>query len=160
MVFKEAIERKWMIAMQVPVFNNNGVSSQRRASFSQEEYDKVYDAVYHLEQNSRKDKTRQIREMLLDYMEFAVHTGIRPGTEMEGLTWGDIHMQSDGTNIVFFVTVTKGKTTKFTGTREIVCRDGIFSTISNLRDRFPNRRPTDKLFRLAPKSLVLPLTKH
>lgn len=69
-------------------------------------------------------------------------------------------MQSDGTNIVFFVTVTKGKTTKFTGTREIVCRDGIFSTISNLRDRFPNRRPTDKLFRLAPKSLVLPLTKH
>jgi len=149
MVFKEAIERKWMIAMQVPVLNSNGLGSQRRAAFSQEEYEKVYDAVMYLEQNSRKDKTRQIREMLLDYMEFAVHTGIRPGTEMEGLTWGDIKMQSDGKNIVFFVTVTKGKTTKFTGTREIVCRDEIFSTISDLRDRFPNRRPTDILFRLA-----------
>jgi len=149
MVFKEAIERKWMIAMQVPVLNSNGVGSQRRASFSQEEYEKVYDAIMYLEQNSRKDKTRQIREMILDYMEFAVHTGIRPGTEMEGLTWGDIKMQSDGKNIVFFVTVTKGKTTKFTDTREIVCRDEIFSTISDLRDRFPSHRPTDMLFRLA-----------
>lgn len=37
------------------------------------------------------------------------------------------------------MTVTKGKTTKFTGTREIVCRE----------DRFPNRRPSDKLFRLS-----------
>lgn len=145
MVFKEAIERKWMISMQVPVLNSNGTSSQRRASFSQEEYD----AVLHLEQNSRKEKTRQIREMLLDYMEFAIHTGIHPGTEMEGLTWGDIKMQSDGKDVVFFITVTKGKTTKFTGTREIVCRDDIFSTISDLRDRFPIRKPTDKLFRLA-----------
>ena len=154
MVFKEAIDRKWMIAMQVPVLNSNGIGSQRRASFSKEEYEQVYDAVLHLEQNSRKEKTRQIREMLLDYMEFAVHTGIRPGTEMEGLTWGDIKMQSDGTNIVFFVTVTvtKGKTTKFTGTREIVCREDIFSTISDLRDRFPNRRPSDKLFRLADRT--------
>jgi integrase len=149
MVFKEAIERKWMIAMQVPVLNSNGTSSQRRAAFSKEEYEKVYDAIFQLEKNSRKEKTRQIREMLLDYMEFAIHTGIRPGTEMEGLTWGDLKMQSNGQDVVFFVTVTKGKTTKFTGTREIVCREDIFSTISDLRDRFPNRRPSDKLFRLS-----------
>jgi hypothetical protein len=56
MVFKEAIDRKWMIAMQVPVLNSNGIGSQRRASFSKEEYEQVYDAVLHLEQNSRKEK--------------------------------------------------------------------------------------------------------
>ncbi|MCL1067462.1 site-specific integrase [Shewanella olleyana] len=149
MVFKEAIVRKWMVPMQVPVLNSEGISSQRRAAFSKGEYEQVFDAIIKLEQNSRKEKTRQIRELLLDYMEFAVHTGIRPGTEMEGLTWADINMEADEHNVVFYVTVTKGKTTKYTGTREIVCRDEVFSCIDGLRERFPNRKPSDKLFRLA-----------
>lgn len=149
MVFKEAIERKWMIAMQVPVLNNQGISSQRRASFSKVEYEQAYDAVISLEQNSRTEKTRQIRELLLSYMEFAVHSGIRPGTEMEGITWGDINMHRDEHNVVFYVTITKGKTTKYTGTREVVCRDEIFGCIDDLRERFPNRKPKDKLFQLA-----------
>jgi hypothetical protein len=68
---------------------------------------------------------------------------------MEGLTWGDIHMETDKHNVVFYVTVTKVKTTQHTGTREIVCRDEIFSCISELRERFPNRKPSDRLFRLA-----------
>ncbi|MGE6648472.1 tyrosine-type recombinase/integrase [Shewanella colwelliana] len=159
MVFKEAIVRKWMIPMQVPVLNSEGLTSQRRAAFSKEEYEKTYDAIIKLEDNSRKEKTRQIRELLLDYMEFAVHTGIRPGTEMESLTWGDIHMETDEHNVVFYVTVTKGKTTKHTGTREIVCRDEIFSCIEELRERFPDRKPSDKLFRLADGSTTKELGK-
>lgn len=159
MVFKEAIVRKWMIPMQVPVLNSEGLTSQRRAAFSKEEYEKTYDAIIKLEENSRKEKTRQIRELLLDYMEFAVHTGIRPGTEMESLTWGDIHMETDEHNVVFYVTVTKGKTTKHTGTREIVCRDEIFSCIEELRERFPDRKPSDKLFRLADGSTTKELGK-
>jgi integrase len=149
MVFKEAIERKWMIPMQIPVLNSEGTSGQRRASFSKIEYDQAFDAVASLEQNSRTEKTRQIRELLLSYMEFAVHTGIRPGTEMESITWGDINMHRDEHNVVFYVTITKGKTTKYTGTREIVCRDEIFGCLDDLRDRFPNRKPKDMLFRLA-----------
>ncbi|RTR40279.1 site-specific integrase [Shewanella canadensis] len=159
MVFKEAIVRKWMIPMQVPVLNSEGLTSQRRAAFSKEEYEKTYDAIILLEENSRKEKTRQIRELLLDYMEFAVHTGIRPGTEMESLTWGDIHMETDEHHVVFYVTVTKGKTTKHTGTREIVCRDEIFSCIEELRERFPDRKPSDKLFRLADDSTTKELGK-
>ncbi|QFU21291.1 site-specific integrase [Shewanella eurypsychrophilus] len=159
MVFKEAVVRKWMLPMQVPVLNSEGLSSQRRAAFSKDEYEKTFDAIIKLEENSRKEKTRQIRELLLDYMEFAVHTGIRPGTEMEGLTWGDIHMETDEHNVVFYVTVTKGKTTKHTGTREIVCRDEIFSCIADLRERFPNRKPSDKLFRLADGSTTKELGK-
>jgi integrase len=150
MVFKEAIDRKWMLPIQVPVLNTiEGTSSKRRASFSKEEYEQVFDAVASLEQNSRTEKTRQIRELLLSYMEFAVHTGIRPGTEMEGITWGDIKMHRDEHNVVFYVTITKGKTTKYTGTREVVCRDEIFGCIDDLRDRFPNRKAKDMLFRLS-----------
>ncbi|MGW7677957.1 tyrosine-type recombinase/integrase [Shewanella sp. S23-S33] len=148
LVFKEAVDCKWMLAAQVPSLSTKGVESQRRAHFSPEEYDKAFDAVYQLEQNSRKEKTRQIRELLMDYMEFAVNTGIRPGTEMESLTWGDIHIDTNEHNIIFYITVTKGKTVKHTGVREVVCRDEIFSSVQELRERFPNRKPSDKLFRL------------
>ncbi|WP_181006140.1 tyrosine-type recombinase/integrase [Shewanella insulae] len=159
LVFKEAVENKWMLAAQVPSLSTKGIESQRRAHFSPEEYDKVFDAVLALEQNSRKEKTRQIRELLLDYMEFAVNTGIRPGTEMESLTWGDIHIDTNEHNIIFYITVTKGKTVKHTGTREVVCRDEIFSSIQTLRERFPNRKRTDKLFRLADGSETKELGK-
>jgi integrase len=159
MVFKEAIEKQWMLPVQVPVLSNKGVAGQRRAAFSKEEYNKAYDSVIKLEQNSRTEKSRQIRELLLDYMDFAVHTGIRPGTEMENLTWGDISMHREEHNVVFFVTITKGKTTKYTGTREIVCRDEIFGCLDQLKERFPNRKPNDKLFRLADGSTTNELGK-
>jgi integrase len=159
LVFKEAVERKWMLAAQVPSLSTKGVESQRRAHFSPEEYDKAFDTVWKLEQNSRKEKTRQIRELLMDYMEFAVNTGIRPGTEMESLTWGDIHIDTNEHNIIFYITVRKGKTVKHTGTREVVCRDEIFSSIQTLRERFPNRKRTDKLFRLADGSDTKELSK-
>lgn len=149
MVFKEAIEQKWMIAAQVPVLNSGGAAGQRRAAFSEEEYDKVFDGVMASIENSHTKKTRQIRELLLDYIEFAVYTGIRPGTEMENITWGDISLERQDEKVVFFVHVRKGKTTKYTGTREVVCRESIFNCLWELKDRFPHRKPSDKLFRLA-----------
>lgn len=159
LVFKEAVDHKWMLAAQVPSLSTKGAGSQRRAHFSHEEYEKAFDAVLALEQNSRKEKTRQIRELLMDYIEFAVNTGIRPGTEMESLTWGDIHIDTNEHNIIFYITVTKGKTVKHTGTREVVCRDEIFSSVQELRERFPNRKPSDKLFRLADGSTTNELGK-
>jgi len=159
LVFKEAVDQKWMLAAQVPSLSTKGAGAQRRAHFSHEEYEKAFEAVSALEQNSRKEKTRQIRELLIDYMEFAVYTGIRPGTEMENLTWGDIQMESKEHDVVFSITVTKGKTVKHTGTREVICRDEIFSSVNALRDRFPNRKPSDKLFRLADGSTTNELGK-
>jgi integrase len=149
MVFKEAIEHKWMIAAQVPVLTSKGESGKRRAAFSEDEYDKVFDTLLNMIDNSRKEKTKLIRELLINYMEFAVYTGIRPGTEMEGITWGDIEMARQDNNVRFKVKVRKGKTSKYTGTRTVICRDQIWGTLETLRERFPNRKPKDKLFRLA-----------
>ncbi|TWX65511.1 site-specific integrase [Colwellia demingiae] len=149
MVFKEAIENKWMIAAQVPVLTSKGENGKRRAAFSEDEYDKVFDTLLNMIDNSRKEITKLIRELLLNYMEFAVYTGIRPGTEMDGITWGDIEMARQDNNVRFKVKVKKGKTSKHTGTRTVICRDQIWGTLETLRDRFPNRKPKDKLFRLA-----------
>jgi integrase len=148
MVFKEAIERKWMLPVQVPILHSNGVMGQRRASFTKAEYDELYDAALFSEESGHTGKTRDIRTLMRYYMDFVVHSGIRPGTEVENITWGDISLRREKNNIVFFIHVRKGKTTKYTGTREIVCRDEIFDCLGELRNMHPNRKPKDKLFLL------------
>lgn len=149
MVFKEAIEHKWMIAAQVPVLTSKGESGKRRAAFSEDEYDKVFDTLLNMIDNSRKEKTKLIRELLLNYIEIAVYSGVRPGTEMEGITWGDIEMARQDNNVRFKIKIRKGKTSKHTGTRTVICRDQIWGALETLCERFPNRKPKDKLFRLA-----------
>jgi len=86
MVFKEAIEHKWMIAAQVPVLASQVENGKRRAAFTEDECDKVFDTLFNMIENSRKEKTKLIRGLLLHYMAFAVYIGICPGTEMEGIT--------------------------------------------------------------------------
>ncbi|GAC13731.1 tyrosine-type recombinase/integrase [Aliiglaciecola lipolytica] len=149
LVFKEAIERRWMIAAQVPVLSSKGESGTRRAAFSEEEYEVVLEGIYESESNAHTEKTRQIRELLYDYCEIAVNTGIRPGTEMEAITWGDIELRSQNEKAQFFIHVRKGKTTKHTGTRKVVCKKDVIGALIRLRKRFPNRKPTDILMRLA-----------
>ncbi len=149
MVFKEAVERQWMLPVQVPVLSNKGEQGARRAAFSEEEYEKVIQTIEGMRDNSRKEKTRQIRELLLDYADVVVNTGIRPGTEMEELTWGDILMTRQAHQVIFKVKVRKGKTTKHTGTRTVVCKDEFVYPLMNLMERFPKRKPSDKIFLLA-----------
>lgn len=149
MVFTEAVQNKWMTVHQIPVLNSEGHHGSRRAAFTEEEYDKIVETIEEMRDESRKEKTRQIRELLLSYCEFVINTGIRPGTEMEALTWGDIELTRKGHQAIFRVKVRKGKTTKHTGTRTVVCKDEIIYSIMELQERFPNRKPSDKLFRLA-----------
>ena len=149
LVFKEAIEQKWMIAAQVPVLSSKGGTGTRRAAFSEEEYDVILNEIYEGEQNAHSEKTRQIRELLYDYCEIAVNTGIRPGTEMEHLTWKDIEIKTQGSKAQFFINVSKGKTTKYTGPRKVVCKRDVIGALTNLRERFPLRTPNQKLFLLA-----------
>ncbi len=138
-----------MHPVQVPVLTANGEQGSRRAAFTEDEYEKVIETLESMRDNSRKDKTRQIRQLLLDYSDVAINTGIRPGTEMEELTWGDILMTRQNHQVIFKIKIRKGKTTKHTGTRTVVCKDEIVYPLMELRDRFPKRRPADKLFRLA-----------
>lgn len=101
MVFKEAIENQWMLPVQVPVLTAKGEQGSRRAAFTEDEYEKVIETLESMRDNSRKDKTRQIRQLLLDYSDVAINTGIRPGTDMEELTWGDILMTRQNHQVIF-----------------------------------------------------------
>ncbi|MDP4536333.1 site-specific integrase [Alkalimonas collagenimarina] len=148
MVFKEAVNSKWMLAVQVPSLSTNGTTTVRRAAFTPAEYEKIQDHLYQMEINSRKEVSRQIRELTQDYAEFVIHTGMRPGTELDNLTWGDLHIERHDDKATFFISVRKGKTTLHTGTREVVCKRALQQTILRLTERFPNRKATDLIFRL------------
>ena len=160
MVFKEAIEHKWMIAAQVPTLSSKGESGKRRAAFSKDEFEKVCDTIESMIENSRKEISKQIRELLLSYAQFVAHTGIRPGTEMEEICWGDIEIRREEELVQFIVKVRKGKTTKHTGTRTVVCFTDIWEVLDDLRERFPNRKPQDKVFVLANGDETLQLSNN
>lgn len=160
MVFDYAVKKKWMLASQVPALENNGAAGQRRAAFSVDEYLIVREKIEEMRQESRKERTQHIRELLLDYMDFAVLTGMRPGSEMDNLTWSDIHLERDTERCRFYITVRKGKTTKFTGTREIVCKEAIVKVLQRLSHRFPNRHKDDFVFRVPDGSSVKEMPRH
>ena len=73
--------------------------------------------------NIKKPKTKAIREKMYYYIQIAALTGIRTGTEMEFLTWSDINRREDKGGSYTTITVRKGKTTNYTGTRTIICKD-------------------------------------
>lgn len=148
MVFKIALDNQWMSPIQVPSLNNVGKAGVRRASFTPEEYERICEKLFEMEKNARKEVTAQIRRCLFHYIEFAINTGLRPGSELDQLTWGDLHIQTQDHMARFYLTVRKGKTTKFTGTREVVCNANIYDAIWFLTKDFPDRKPTDLIFRL------------
>ena len=92
MVFKAAVENQWMLPVQVPVLSNKGEQGARRAAFSEVEYEKVVETLESMRDNSPNLKVSKTNKktFLLDYADVVVNTGIRPGTEMEELTWADI----------------------------------------------------------------------
>lgn len=82
LVFKEAVENKWMLSSQVPSLSAEGANMVRRAAFTPAEYERILEKLFEMEENSRKEVTKQIRELTQDYAEFVINTGMRPGTEL------------------------------------------------------------------------------
>ncbi len=148
LVFKEAVDKKWMLAAQVPSLSTKGAPPERRNYFTPEEFDTVICTIFDMIDYGRAGKTRQIRELLLRYVFFAVDTGIRPGTEMEKLTWGDVRIENKGHKARAIISVREGKTIKNTGVRVVYCGELAISSLTALRHLFPHRKPKDKLFRL------------
>lgn len=122
-VFDEAVIRKYITQTELPELINTGRSGERRAAFSRDEYDTIVKACKEWIDEVAQTKSKAIRETLYYYIQIAALTGIRPGTEMEQLEWRDVSTVDAKGEIYTTITVRKGKTTAYTGTREIVCKD-------------------------------------
>lgn len=156
-VYDKALRSAQITKYHIPTFGTDGKRQERRAAFTWEEFRKISDYIDEAMQHTKNKTSRMLLELLYDYIDFVVATGMRPGTEVENVKWKDISFKLvDGVPEIT-VAVTKGKTTLYTGTRQVVVRSDFVANLENLVSRFPNRQAEDYVFRLAdgsePKSL-------
>ncbi len=114
LVLDYGVERGYLTTMQKPVLKNTGEVGSRRPDFSQKEIETI---VAHLPEwvlKARKGASLHLRELLAVYVPFAAATGMRTGTEMDGLEWRHIEMREIGENKepVLYAHIQKGKTVK------------------------------------------------
>ena len=131
-VFETALDQGFMRQVDKPLLKNTGRKTEARPWFEQEE---VHKLINFLRQNekfkkSTNTKTHAIRELLRDYCQILLNTGIRPGEEALNIKWKNIKMTSQG----LLITV-NGKT----GKRELVPRDfydGVSKPLERIKNRF------------------------
>lgn len=135
-VFDEAVIRNWMSAAQVPVLSAaDGATGQRRDYFTPEEVKIITAAFPAWVKEGRKQVTRDIRELLFFYFQFAIFTGLRPGTEIDNLKWSDIQIVGKETDRYIIINVRKGKTTLYTGTRKVVAYGQVLELVLDMSAR-------------------------
>lgn len=145
-VFDEAVIQNYITQTELPKLENNGRNKERRSSFSKDEYTDIVKEAKRWINESPKVKTKAIREMLYYYIQIAAMTGIRTGTEMECLTWGDITRRVVKNESYTTITVRKGKTTAHTGTREIICKNDLQDVLIEFIGKQTNCNLKEKIF--------------
>lgn len=159
-VLDEAVIQKYITASELPVLKNTGAMGERRAAFTKDEYRKILEKAEEWIEEGSKAVTRNIRLRLYYYIRLAALTGLRPGTEIDNLTWNDAQFKEKEVEITIndkvkvqtktFLTFTvrKGKTTKYTGTREIVSRRELWEVVQEmaLKLRVGKWKYSDKIF--------------
>lgn len=156
-IYDKALRSAQISKYHIPTFDTKGKRQERRAAFTWEEFRKISEYIDEEKQRTKNKTSRMLLELLYDYIDFVVASGMRPGTEIEQLEWRDIGFGLNDGVPEITVSVRKGKTTSHTGTRQVVVRSDFVSNLEELVARFPDRQATDKVFRLAdgtePKSL-------
>jgi len=144
----EAVIQKYITQTELPELTNNGRKGVRRAAFSKDEYKEIVEEAKRWIDEYPRKKTKAIREILYNYIQIAALTGIRPGTEMENLQWCDMDdTETKGQRYTTLI-VRKGKTTSYTGTREIICKDDLREIIVDYAEFIDVCDLNDKMFNL------------
>lgn len=134
-VFDEAVIRRWMVPAQVPDLSAaSGVPGARRDYFTPEEVTKIANGFDSWIQDSKSQRSKEIRQLLFYYFQVAVYTGLRPGSEMDNLLWSDIQVRDKDEIPHLLISVRKGKTTLHTGTRVVVAYQSIMEMILDMHE--------------------------
>ena len=132
-VFDCAVERGWIAAAQVPKMKNNGKKGVAREAFSINEYKSLTSFMPKWAEKGHTAKTREMRELLRDYVLILVNTGMRHGTETKDLKWRDIE----------WITKDKEQYLKFTvtgkvGKRQLIARHNTEDYLKRIQQRQSN----------------------
>ena len=129
-VFDLAIEKGFMAHSQVPVLSAQTRDSQRRADFTLREYRQLYRFMRGWVRDGKGGKSRDMRELLRDYVLILANTGMRHGTESYGLKWKHI-TEFDSHGVRYLGLWVNGKT----GPRELVARHRCVTYLQRIHKR-------------------------
>jgi integrase len=132
-IYEVAVARGWVAKNQIPELKNRGGKSLRRPDFTPQEWLNIRIWLKDFKEIGHTEKTRQMRELLRDYVLFLANTGIRHGTESINLKWKHIewYQHSDGER--YLRLTVSGKT----GRREPIARHLVEDVLQRIQARFP-----------------------
>ncbi|MEY4640679.1 MAG: hypothetical protein RLZZ227_673 [Pseudomonadota bacterium] len=131
-VFDEALLRGWITSSIKPVLLNKGVKAESRGAFPPEEYKDIYTKLRAWSKSGRTEDTKELRQVLREYVLILANTGIRHGTEAANLKWKHIAWYQDKGERYLTLNV-DGKR----GKRELVARDSTTDYLDRLRKLNP-----------------------
>lgn len=125
-IFDQAVDSGQMSPRKRPKLTaKSGIATSTRNSFSPEDILKILDECKLWIDGGKKQVSRDTRKLLLFYVHFALATGIRPGTEIDKLTWKDFRKLTVPTKTspegveCYEITIRQGKTAETKGKRNI-----------------------------------------
>ncbi|MEI6460241.1 MAG: hypothetical protein WCP04_15130 [Pseudomonadota bacterium] len=89
-VFDEAIMRRFLTDVARPKLNVKTKKSERRPAFTLDELRVLIDGFDPWIAKSRTEQTRELRELMRDYVDVLIDTGARPGDELMNVKWRQI----------------------------------------------------------------------
>lgn len=130
-VFDYAEMHGWLTPAVRPKLVNKGKKSEARPAFTLQEYRTLCAKLPHWIRKARTEKSKQMRELLRDYILVLANTGIRHGTEAQNLKWRHIDWHKKGDERYLRLTVS-GKT----GTHTAIARHATEKFLRRLQLRF------------------------
>jgi integrase len=130
-VFDYALERGWVTQAVVPKLANKGKKSEARPAFTLQEYRSLIRKLPAWIKKAHMAKSRQMRELLRDYIIILAHTGIRHGTEAQNLKWRHLDWHIKDGERYLRITV-NGKT----GTRRLIARANAEPSFQRIQSKF------------------------
>ena len=131
-VFELAIQHGWAKRNAVPVLKNKGVKTNTRPTFSFAEYRRLTRRLREFCKHYRTERSRQMRELLRDYVLILANTGMRHGTEAQSLHWKNIEWYEGEDRKLYLQVTVSGKT----GTRQLIARHNCVAYLTRLKNRF------------------------
>ncbi len=131
-IFDTAIAKGWMSKSQVPPLSNKGVKGERRPAFSVDEWIIIMRALRTWQSMGQKTVTRNMRELLRDYVLILTNTGMRYGTESQNIKWKHINWFMDKDGNRYLMIAVDGKT----GRRELIARHNVLVYLKRIQSRF------------------------
>ena len=143
-VFKTAVDRGFLLPLQVPQLVNRGRPPRARPYFDPTDYQRVSRNLREFAGTGHKKVARQLRDLLWDYALILANTGMRTGREALNLKWNQIKRTTEIDERSVNrerITVLKFSVVGKKRPRTLICRDigkNVTTPLKRIQKRFPD----------------------